>query len=101
MHSVLLLLIALQCANYCNSWQGILASNGAGSQIWSPVLNPHGYTVDFGLPRYDFYRAARLSNGKVYFAGGDADDDGTTYIFDPTTNATVAGAKMNVPLFGN
>lgn len=57
----------------------------------------------FQLPTYYSGRAARLSNGLVYFVGGANIDDkltyGTTYIFNPATNSTLAGAQLNVPCY--
>lgn len=47
-------------------------------------------------------RAARLSNGYVYYVGGNWNTEGITYIFDPISNTTMQGARLNVPrqLFG-
>ena len=98
LHCTLWLLVVLLCACYCGSWQGILINNELGTQIWSPFLDPHGVAnVTFALPRYSWGRAARLSNGKAYFVGGEENSDGTTFIVDPVTNGTLPGAKLNTP----
>lgn len=97
MRTLLAWLLLLQCVSRCGSWQAILINNGKSTQLWSPFLDPHGVVVDFLLPRYDYGRAARLSNGFVYFVGGYLNTEGTTYIFDPATNATAPGAKLSTP----
>ena len=96
-HLPLCLLLVLQSACDSSAFQAIVVANSDGTQIWSPSTNPHGARVAFGLPLYDDMRAARLSNGKAYFVGGFGNNDGTTYIFDPATNTTTPGAKLNVP----
>lgn len=101
MRGLLLLLVVLQCIRSGSSWLGVLINTGQGTQIWSPYLSSHGETgLNFNIPANDFGRAARLSNGKVYFVGGDGNANGTTYIFDPTTNTTMAGAPLNQPCSG-
>lgn len=101
-HISQLLPILLPAVHYCSSWQAVLINNENGTQIWSPFLHPHGFAkVNFGLPSFEGGRAARLSDGKAYFVGGLENTHGITYIFDPATNTTVPGARLNMPLCNN